>query len=262
MRQLLLYVHEELPMRESRELTAKLSKEGDQALKDVISGIHLEKAEHQFESAEQHARWFKQYRMEPPALSVPPQAKTISFSFLRMGSIAASILILIGIGYLLTRPSTPQEVYAEAVLRHPHLNEDGNLRSHAQANSLANPFDEKMNQVEAAYDAKEFDKAIALLDQISTDTLDNYQQTLILYYQGRSLLAINKTEEAKQILLSLSDEPSDLLYQSALFQLGLCYLKQGEEQEIKTFFGALSNNQNANGNNRRWAQEVLDQLGV
>ncbi|MEM7371519.1 MAG: hypothetical protein AAF587_23095 [Bacteroidota bacterium] len=258
MRQLLLYAHEELSFQESRALLTKLATKEGHELKDLISGIRLEKVEHQFESAEQHAHWMTLHRLQPPVLPTPPPRPPISITPLQFISIAASILLLIGIVYFLNRPTTPQAVFAEASLRYPHLNEGGNLRSPSQAT----PFDKRMNQVEENYDAKQYQQALALLEQISTDSLNNYQLTLHTYYGARLLLSTDQAEEALPILSSLAAQPSNLLYQSSLYQLGLCYLSLGDQQQIQQYFTELSTNTNANGINRRWAQEVLDQLGI
>ena len=111
-----------------------------------------------------------------------------------------------------------------------------------------------------AYEAGEYHKAINLFNSVK-----NSEDKYIEFYRALCLLSIDKTEEAIQTLLPLTNSSPGTLQnidcrQKATWYIGLAYLRQGDEQEARYYMDILRNQNEELRFKKNEAEEVYELL--
>lgn len=271
--QLLLYAYGNLPEDQSEEIRKLLQDPSNVVKKQTLKGIYLDASVHNFDTPEQHATWlleqkqifFQELEQKQAERStvkqIPRSPKTRKFPFLRYALIAAVIgFFVFSFFYVSFHPKAqPQPLLVYADYQYAQIHEDRTLRS-PSSDANKSPYESALDEVERAFEEERYQAANDQLLAIQTDSLLPHQIALIDYYEGRILLAVNRSREAQMIFQSLTQQAGSPFYQESLYQLGLSYLQAGEMEVIETYFSELSTNQSASGNNRDWAKEVLKAL--
>jgi tetratricopeptide (TPR) repeat protein len=92
-----------------------------------------------------------------------------------------------------------------------------------------------------AYEAEEYHKAINLFNSV-----ENSEQKYIQFYRALCMLSVEKTEEAIETLIPLTESSPGTLQnmdcrQKAIWYVGLAYLRQGRQQEALHYMDILRN---------------------
>lgn len=111
-----------------------------------------------------------------------------------------------------------------------------------------------------AYEAGDYHKAINLFNSV-----ENTEDKYIQFYRALCLLSVDKTDEAIQILMPLTDPSSGTLQnidcsQKATWYIGLAYLKQGKEKEAMYFMDILRNQNQELRFKKKEAEQVYELL--
>ncbi len=111
-----------------------------------------------------------------------------------------------------------------------------------------------------AYEAGEYHKAINLFNSV-----ENSEDKYIQFYTALCLLSVDKTEEAIQTLMPLTDPSSGSLQnidcsQKATWYIGMAYLKQGKEKEAMYYMDILRNQNQELRFKKEEAEEVYELL--
>lgn len=111
-----------------------------------------------------------------------------------------------------------------------------------------------------AYEAEEYYKAINLFNSI-----ENSEEKYIRFYQALCLLSVDKTEEAIQALMPLTESSPGTLQnmdcrQKATWYVGLAYLKQGNEERARHYMDILRTQNEELRFKKKEAEEVYELL--
>lgn len=158
---------------------------------------------------------------------------------------AISLLVVAGIFFLYDQQQiSPAEIVAEQFEPYPMVLNERNVGLEDQAIQLA------IN----AYLDQDYPQAITYFNElVNRDTL----VTLARFYQGVSLLALNRSAESVEILAELKDTEQSLIKQQTLWYLGLSYLLQEEQEKALSTFSELAGYENYK---QEEAQRIIEQL--
>ena len=111
-----------------------------------------------------------------------------------------------------------------------------------------------------AYEAGEYHKAINLFNSV-----ENSEDKYIQFYKALCLLSVDKTEEAIQVLMPLTNSSPGTLQnldcrQKATWYVGLAYLRQGDEKEASYYMDILRNQNEELRFKKNEAEEVYTLL--
>lgn len=146
--------------------------------------------------------------------------------------IAVAVVLFISFGYLanilfLNKPNN-MELFAE------YFEPSKNV-SHPITRSSSEQ--EKLFEVFIAYENKNYTTALVLFENYFIATKD----TTILYYQANVLLAINKPDEALEVLVNVENSSSNLAPRTHWYK-ALAYLKTNRQTEAVNELEILLNN--------------------
>lgn len=161
-------------------------------------------------------------------------------------SVAATILVLIGLGTILylNDLNSSKKLYAQYF--EPYKN---------VVQPIVRGDVEKTTKVRAfmAYDDGDYAKAIGYLDEL----LEEKPEAILALYKANAQLQINQTEAAINILAS-QVKASDSIYAEAQWYLALGYLKMDDQTAAKNYLNALLESNSSFKN--KDAQELLKSL--
>lgn len=164
----------------------------------------------------------------------------------RLLAIAASLLILVGAFFFIKQSgsgSSPQDLYAAY---YEPFNPNTGVRG--------NDVEQSIQDFDKAYKAKNYTKALGLVDVIQTqkETLDWN------LYKAICLMETGARDEAEKVLLLLNEEGAALLSHEAKWYLSMLYLKQGATDKASVYLKQLASD--TNGDHSNEARNILEQI--
>lgn len=166
--------------------------------------------------------------------------------------IAASVVILLGLGALVVKimnDHSPENLYAEYFVPYRNIVEP------VERGGEANNLEAKAFQ---AYENGRYYKAINLFN-----SLENSEKNYIKFYKAISLMQVNKTDQAIELLLPLSTLKKEGKYgcsEKANWYLALAYLKKGNIDKARSQLMMIEKNPEMTFKKKEAAEilEVLD----
>lgn len=159
------------------------------------------------------------------------------------GYIAASIVVLLGLSlFFIDQSPSNDKLYASFFEPYPNIVAPL-VRSSSQKNLKNDAF--------SAYELGDYKKASQLFYELSSKTGEEYA----MFYNAMSLMMIDQTESAGQILADTSWSPE--YHEKSIWYLALCYLKQKESEKTKTLLQTIIA---AQGYNSQKAEELLNKI--
>lgn len=138
---------------------------------------------------------------------------------------AAAVSILLVVSFLLPSNESHDELFATYFTAYPNLFE-GTLRSSSTSTKRTEAFQ--------AYDAKDYQKAVILFEEL----LQEQNDSEVLLLLGNSNLILGDVEKAKENFITLIDEFDDLDI-PAKWYLSLCYVKSGDKENAQKLLSEL-----------------------
>jgi hypothetical protein len=180
-----------------------------------------------------------QYKATTPATATKPEPQTIvrPLGNWRYWAVAASVLLILGIGYLAYQQTASRQIdlaYAET-LRSDTNDEllksfpSGNVSSGTRAQFL---------QALANYKAGKYEDVISQLRTLSTDKQTVHYKA---YFLGLSYLANKQPTEAIPLLIQAQSTPLVKLRQKADWFLALAYVKNDQKEKALPMLTRISN---------------------
>ena len=160
-------------------------------------------------------------------------------------AIAASLFVVILLGYLALPGPSPEEVYVAYYQPYP------NLINPAQR-SVEISEETALERAMRAYDEQRYVQALALFEQGDISSEPGYT-----FYYAVSHLALNQPQRAIPLLEQVTQYQERLFYQPALWYLALAHLKMNDTAAALPYLEEVASRQ---GDYAREAQEVLEEL--
>ena len=180
-----------------------------------------------------------------------PNRKKIKKTFSEnwVGIAAASAVILVAIGFLLTNSINPVQTAEELFDQHyePYIIPT-NYRSAAEINNVFH-----MALVE--YGNQDYQKALLLFEKVLIKDESRMDVTLLT---GISNLEIENYNKANNSFMKVIDQNDNLFIEQAEWYLALCYLKTGEQEKAHLQFGKIIAD---NSLYKEEAEDILKKLG-
>lgn len=174
-----------------------------------------------FKAAQSNLEFLKQVEK---SIQDPASAGTFKMHWYHYAAAACvTLLVVAGIYLPFSKPST-DELFAETFDPYPNVFEP-TLRS-GEVNERSEAF--------RAYEEGKYQRAVELFTKMQTGNSDPG----VLLLLGNANLALGKTEEAKQNFNDLITQYDDLDLQAKWF-LSLCYLKNGETEQLRNLLKEL-----------------------
>ncbi len=173
--------------------------------------------------------------------------KTVSENW--VGIAAASAVILVAIGFLLTNSINPVQTSEELFDQHyePYI-VPTNYRSAAEINNAFH-----MALVE--YGNQDYQKALLLFEKVLIKDESRMDVTLLTGISNLEIENYNKANNSFQEVINHND---NLFIEQAEWYLALCYLKTGEQEKANLQFGKIITD---NSLYKEEAEDVLKKLG-
>ncbi len=172
------------------------------------------------------------------------KSRFIPFSNRRFFAIAASIIVVLGLAYLVFFSWSNDRMIASYELEEPGL-------PVLMGDETATSFDEAMN----AYKLNDLDKSLSILYRIEAKKPDN---DTAIYFIGVILARQNKINAALPYLINVSNNPRTRFKQKAMYHLGISYWKENELESARDLFMQLSNDKDSPYSEN--AKRILRQL--
>jgi len=180
-----------------------------------------------------------------------PNRKKIKKTFSEnwVGIAAASAVILVAIGFLLSNSINPARTAEELFDQHyePYI-VPTNYRSATDINNVFH-----MALVE--YGNQDYQKALQLFEKVLFEDESRMDVTLLT---GISNLEIENYNKANNSFTKVIDQNDNLFIEQAEWYLALCYLKTGEQEKAHLQFGKIITD---NSLYKEEAEDILNKLG-
>lgn len=148
-----------------------------------------------------------------------------------VSSIAASLILLLGITGLLTRQTSQDKVYQKFYAAY-------------QPSGISRSARLSANQTLAAamqkFEDKEYNTALDLLNQV---TYANQNNTVAHFYTGATLQETGRYQDAINEYQIVIDDKDNLFTEQAQWYIGLCYLQNNENKKAFKQFKNIADNQ-------------------
>ncbi len=173
------------------------------------------------------------------------QQKSTKKIFKRWYSVAAAILVICSLTFLLPKKSSLQELYAESI----NLSE---LPSMVVRNSNISTH---LNLAQEAFETKEYQKAIELInkEEQATQKING----ISLLYKGIAHMELENYDKALEILNSISSSKL-IISQEGYWYKALLFLKKGEKEMAKKVLKEITSI--PNHYKYKEAKEILKEL--
>lgn len=165
------------------------------------------------------------------------------------GIAAASAVILVAIGFLLTNSINPVQTTEELFDQHyePYIIPT-NYRSAAEINIV-------FHKALVEYGNQDYQKALQLFEKVLFEDESRMDVTLLTGISNLEIENYNKANNSFQKVISHND---NLFIEQAEWYLALCYLKTGEQEKANLQFGKIITE---NSLYKEEAEDILNKLG-
>ncbi|MGB3851765.1 MAG: tetratricopeptide repeat protein [Tunicatimonas sp.] len=241
------YLHNEMDAQERKQFEEQLAAdttltEDLELHRDTIAGIGLDGSQ-----ALKKRLQAVEAELASPAPAVVATKQTSRRFLTTWVAVAASLLTVLMLGYLFFIPpsASPQELYVAYHEPFP------NLINPAQR-SVEVVEETVLEQAVRAYDAQQYDQALALFAQ--SDALNTPGYT---FYYAASYLESDQPERAIPLFERMIKEETSLFYEPSQWYLALAYLKVNQPEAARPYLQSLAEQE---GDYTEKAASLLDEL--
>ena len=160
-------------------------------------------------------------------------------------AIAASLLMVLLLGYLVLPGPSPKEMYVAYYQPYPNLINPSQRSAEVQEEGV-------LEQALRAYDDQQYDRALALFERGKAQSRIEYT-----FYHAASYLGAHQPSAAIPLLERVTEYPNNLFYRPALWYLALAHLDTDAASAAVPYLKELSTTE---GDYTREAREMLDKL--
>jgi hypothetical protein len=162
-----------------------------------------------------------------------------------LSSVAASLILLMGITGILSRHTNQDDIYQKFYNKYETA---GIVRSASQA------ADQTMNEAMQMFDNQEHKEALKLFAEVSSRDQNNMA---VHFYTGISLQEIGEYHNAIKEYETVIVDKDNLFIEQARWYIGLCYLQTNENKKAYKQFTKIAGN---DGFYQQKAQSILHKL--
>ncbi len=182
-----------------------------------------------------------------PAPAVADTKETNQRFLITWVAIAASLLTVLLLGYLFVpSSSSPGELYVAYYQPFPNLINPAQRSTEVKEETF-------LEQAVRAYDAQQYDQAIALFEQGDALSAPGYN-----FYYAASYLGMDQPERAISLLERVVQEKTDLFYEPGVWYLALAHLQANNPEAARPYLQTLAERE---GDYTEEARELLEEIG-
>lgn len=240
------YLRDEMNEQERRTFEEQLSTDNTmtdelELHRDAIEGIWLD-GSHALKKRLQAV----EAELAKPAPSAGSEKKSNQRFLITWVAIAASLLTVLLLGYLFVpSSSSPEELYVAYYQPFPNLINPAQRSTEVEEATV-------LEQAVRAYDAQQYDQALALFEQ--GDALSDPGYT---FYYAASFLGRGQPERAIPLLEQVVQEKTGLFYEPGVWYLALAHLKADHPAAARPYLQTLTKQP---GDYTAEARELLEKL--
>lgn len=160
-------------------------------------------------------------------------------------AIAASLLAVVLLGYLVLPGPGPEDVYVAYYQPYPNLINPAQRSAEIKEETV-------LERAMRAYDSQQYVQALALFEQGNAFSNPGYT-----FYYAASHLGLNQPQKAIPLLERVVQNQGSLFYEPALWYLALAHLKENDAATAIPYLEKAAAN---DGDYAREAQEILEEL--
>ena len=212
-----------------------------QVHQDTTEGIQLDGSQ----ALKEHLREVESELAGTGISRNPSDARTLRRPLMTWLAVAASLLAVVLLGYLVLPGPSPEKMYVAYYQPYP------NLINPAQRSAEVKE-ETGLERAMRAYDGQQYVQALALFEQ--GDAFSNPGYT---FYYAASYLGLNQPQKAIPLLERVAENQESLFYEPALWYLALAHLKMDDAAAAIPYLEKVATR---DGDYAREAKEVLDEL--
>ena len=209
---------------------------------DTVEGIRLDGSQSLKAQLQAVEAGLATQRDTPPAAKERRLGRRPLMTWL---AIAASLVLVILLGYLALPGPGPEAIYLAYYQPYPNLINPAQRSTEIQEETV-------LDQALRAYDNQQYPQALALFERAGVPDDPGYT-----FYRGASYLGNGQPKQAIPLLEQVAQQPESLFYRPALWYSALAYLNVENSEAARPYLKQLAG---AEGDYAREAREILDEL--